>query len=376
MAKVCVLATNHKAQYVRIYHRICLSLIEAGYEVDLVAQTDVEHEFADGIRFYNVGNYQPSVRIHPLQRVKRIHQATLIARQSNADIYQFYSPEFISSAITLRKRTGKPVIFDCMEDFESYVRQRPGIPWWLRPFLIKYTQYQLRRAGRNLDAIITADRGTETLFLNYARQTLTLHNFPILSLFPDVVRTSQPTYDLVYHGGLGRHYLNEMLRIDGALQARNRFVKWYLFGNMPEREWFLRELEVRGTRERFYIGERIPHDQVTSNVQKARIGIIPLPNLPKYHNNIPQKLFEFMAMRMPVVMSDLPPSRPFVGDGRCALLVKPGDPDAYAEAIIRLLDNAELCQQMGDEGRTRVEQEYNWESEALKLLKLYQGLIN
>ena len=116
-------------------------------------------------------------------------------------------------------------------------------------------------------------------------------------------------------------------------------------------------------------------NQVAGEVLKARIGIIPLPNLPKFQHNIPQKLFEFMALRMPVVLSDLPPSRPFVGDGACACMVRPDDPAAYADAIIQLLDNPALCQQMGAEARRRVEQVYNWERESSRLLDLYAELL-
>ncbi len=56
-------------------------------------------------------------------------------------------------------------------------------------------------------------------------------------------------------------------------------------------------------------------------------------------------------------------------------MVRPDDPEAYADAIGHLLDNPELGSEMGQEGRHRVELEYNWESQAVKLVKLYQGLL-
>ena len=77
----------------------------------------------------------------------------------------------------------------------------------------------------------------------------------------------------------------------------------------------------------------MPHPEVASRVERARIGFIPLPDLPKFQHNIPTKLFEFMSLGMPTVLSDLPPSRPFVGDGQCALMVPADDPVAYADAV-------------------------------------------
>ncbi|MBN1890296.1 MAG: glycosyltransferase [Thermoflexales bacterium] len=351
-------------------------MVEHGYQVDLVAQQDAENDFLDGIHFYQVGEYEPSFTIRPLERLWRVRRAFEIALRSEADIFQFYSPEFISYALALRKQTGKPVIFDCMEDFEGYVQQRPGIPGWLRPLVLRYTRRQLQRAALGLDAIVTADQGTADYFRPWARRMLALYNLPVLSAFPDVPEENAPLYDLVFHGGLGRHYFEAILKIDEALQARGRHVTWYLFGIMPERAWILAEVEKRHAEERFRIGELVPHDQVMAEVRKARIGIIPLPNLPKYYNNIPQKLFEYMALRMPVVLSDLPPSRPFVGDGACALMVGADDPGAFAEAIVHLLDDPNLCRRMGAEGRARIEREYHWEKESLKLIELYEELLN
>jgi glycosyltransferase involved in cell wall biosynthesis len=372
---ICAIGTNHDAHGVRVYHRICRSLTSNGFEVDWIAQSDGSREFVEGIHFHELGKYSPSVDLRPLTRLQRIRQAFSIAKRLNAALFQFHSPEFIVHAITLKNRTEKPVVFDCMEDFESYVRQRPGIPWWLRPLAVFGTRHLLRKAGRKFDAVLTADPGTAEFFRPFARRVLPLYNFPVLRNFPDSSRKHHTAYDLVHHGRLNKHHLIEILNIDEALQDRNHFVKWYLFGSIPEREWFLTELKSRGVSDRFRIEKRILHSRVMGEVQKAKIGIIPLPDLPKYHNNVPGKLFEFMAMRMPVVMSDLPPSRSFISDDKYALRVKPSDYEAFADAIVHLLDNPELCRKMGKEGRLRVEKEYNWSAEFNKLLDLYNDLL-
>jgi phosphatidylinositol alpha-1,6-mannosyltransferase len=47
-------------------------------------------------------------------------------------------------------------------------------------------------------------------------------------------------------------------------------------------------------------------------------------------------------------------------DGETGLLVPPGDPEASAVAILRILDDANLARRLGDAGRERVERELNW----------------
>lgn len=57
-----------------------------------------------------------------------------------------------------------------------------------------------------------------------------------------------------------------------------------------------------------------------------------------------------------------------IEEGRSGLLVEPGDPDAAAEAILRLLDRPEEASAMGGEGRARVLESFTWEHTARGLL--------
>jgi glycosyltransferase involved in cell wall biosynthesis len=264
-----------------------------------------------------------------------------------------------------------------MEDFEGYVRQRRGIPDLLRRPLALFVRQQLRLAARTCNAVIVADQGTAHMLQPYARRLLVLHNFPQLALFshPQLPLANKP-HDIVYHGSIPKYHLEVCLAIDNVLVERGYHLQWRFIGQIPELDWLTHELTQRGISKRFCLSGLIPHDQIAREICKAKIGIIPLPSLPKFQHNIPQKLFEFMALGMPVVLSDLPPSRPFVGDNVCAFMVPPDDYGAYADAIIRLLNDPALCQQMGTEGRRRVEQEYHWENEAQKLIGLYMELLS
>ena len=371
------LAPGYWAADPRLYHLECTTLTKAGYHVELAANGSLKDQVDGRVRFHSVGEYGNSTLSWRLfQRIRRDQQTYALARRSNAALYHYHSLEFIMWGRRLRRLSGRPVIFDCREDFEGYARQRRGIPDILRRPLARFVRNQLRVAAHYCDAIIVADRGTANMLRPYARRLLVLHNFPRLDLFLDGQAASRDKpYDIVYHGTIPKYHLEVCLAVDAALMERGRPVRWRLIGNIPERDWLFEELTRRGIQERFYVTGLIPHDQIAEEVRKAKLGIIPLPDLPKFQNNLPQKLFEFMALGMPVVLSDLPPSRPFVGDGGCAIMVPPGDHSAYADAIIKLLDDPDLCRKMGAEGRRRVEQEYNWEKESQKLLDLYTELL-
>lgn len=64
-----------------------------------------------------------------------------------------------------------------------------------------------------------------------------------------------------------------------------------------------------------------------------------------------------------------------IRDGETGLLVPPRDPEKLAEAIIRILSDSKLAQQLGQAGYKRVRKELTWEKSAEKTLKVYEGLI-
>ena len=55
-------------------------------------------------------------------------------------------------------------------------------------------------------------------------------------------------------------------------------------------------------------------------------------------------------------------------------MVDPTDPAAYAQAIVKLLNDSSACQAMGRRGPMLVEQKYNWETESEKLILLVNAL--
>ena len=72
--------------------------------------------------------------------------------------------------------------------------------------------------------------------------------------------------------------------------------------------------------------------------------------------------------------SDIPGYRSVLTHGQEGLLVEPENEHALAEAIIRLLRNPALRQEMGQRGR-RTAARYDWSIIAGRILDLYEKLL-
>ncbi|EAW42595.1 glycosyltransferase family 4 protein, partial [Nodularia spumigena] len=85
-------------------------------------------------------------------------------------------------------------------------------------------------------------------------------------------------------------------------------------------------------------------------------------------------IVEAMSVELPVIATDGGAFPELVDEGKTGLLVERGNSHALAEAILCLLKDENLCQEMGKAGRQKVVENFTWERISEKLFKLYQDL--
>lgn len=118
---------------------------------------------------------------------------------------------------------------------------------------------------------------------------------------------------------------------------------------------------------------QLPHEEVVHYLSSADLGVAPDPKTPMNDNSTMIKIFEYMAFGLPVVLFDLKEGRHIAGPA--ALYAQPNDPVDFAKQMSKLLDNAQLRQQLGSYGRQRIEDGLNWESEKKTLLRAYRAAL-
>jgi glycosyltransferase involved in cell wall biosynthesis len=98
--------------------------------------------------------------------------------------------------------------------------------------------------------------------------------------------------------------------------------------------------------------------------------------LPSRWEGLPLVLLEAMACRKPIVASRVTGNVDVVVDGMTGFLVPSGAPQALAEKIIQLLQDARLCDELGRHGRERVEREFSLERMVEQIRSVYQALLD
>lgn len=122
-----------------------------------------------------------------------------------------------------------------------------------------------------------------------------------------------------------------------------------------------------------FIG-RITRCEVNALYGSARAGIVLYQPAENHYKAQPIKLFEFMAAGLPVVASNFPLWESIIEHAGCGICVDPTNASQVKDACLYLLDHPRDAQQMGNNGRLAVLNQYNWDVEEEKLLHLYSML--
>jgi glycosyltransferase involved in cell wall biosynthesis len=97
--------------------------------------------------------------------------------------------------------------------------------------------------------------------------------------------------------------------------------------------------------------------------------------LASHWEGLPNVVLEAMAAGLPVVATTVGGTPEVVVDGVTGFLVPPRDPEALADAILRLLRDPDLRRRMGEAGRARVAEHFSVEQMVGKTEALYEQLL-
>ena len=116
----------------------------------------------------------------------------------------------------------------------------------------------------------------------------------------------------------------------------------------------------------------IPFETVPSHIAAFDIGATPDPSNPYCDSCTTIKTMEYMVMGKPTVAFDTTENRVTAMDS--AIYAMNNDEHAFAEALARLMDDAELRGSLGRLGRKRIEESLAWKHQRERLISVYRSL--
>lgn len=176
-------------------------------------------------------------------------------------------------------------------------------------------------------------------------------------------------------GFVGRMLPGKGLNVLAEALTKLRSENWRLLvvGDGPERKPFQQALTESGLLERTTFTGALNYDEMPPLFQKIDVLAIPTETTKRIREQFGRVIVEAMACGVPVVGSTCGAIPEVIDD--VGLVFPERDAGALAEALRRMLTDAELRAEFAREGRRRVEQHYSWDCVADQTYELYRSVL-
>lgn len=181
---------------------------------------------------------------------------------------------------------------------------------------------------------------------------------------------------ITYIGTLDKaRNLSILIQAFSKVKKHKKKVKLLMVGEGSDKgnlQALTRELEIE---EGVIFTGQVPGSEVPKYVAAADIGVSPVPPLACYKIGSPLKIFEYMGGGKPVIANEeIFDQKEVLEQSRGGILV-PFTPEAFAEAMIELLNNPEKAAEMGQRGRQWVVENRSFEVLARQVERKLTELI-
>lgn len=294
----------------------------------------------------------------PIAYMKRV--AALLTRRDYDLLWVHFElfPYLPGWAERLAGWRGKPVVYDYDDAiFHIYDSNRNAA---VRRLLGRKLEPALSRAA----AVVCGNRYIQNYAQRFCPNTIVIPTVVDTDVYvPAEPGPARPAAPLVGWVGSPSTWLNVEPLIPAIVDALSPFGARFRAVGPGSAATARPGLELADWSEESEVGE----------LQRLDIGIMPLLDRPFQNGKCGYKLIQYMACGVPVIASPVGVNSEIVTHGEHGFLAS--TPEEWADALRRLLSDADLRRRMGQAGRRRVEERYSLRVQQPRLLALFNSLL-
>jgi glycosyltransferase involved in cell wall biosynthesis len=361
--------------------------LRAGYEVDVIAMRQTNEpalEDVEGVRVLRLpiahrrGASAARVFVEYLgfTALASFTAAALSARRRYAVVQVNNPPDFLIAVALVPKLLGARVAFDVHDLSPDMFGMRFGSARGARAAAAVLLRLE-RLATRLADVVVTVHepyrRELEARGVPSGKITVVMNTLDERLLPAPVQRPRDAGFRVAYHGTVTPHYGVQILLEAVALIAGDiADLRLQIYGEGDAVPALRRRAAELGIGDRMEITDRyLPQREVLRRIRGASVGVV--PNLPNPLNRyaLSSKLFEYVALGIPVVSADLPTLRAHFSDDEVRFFTA-GDARSLAAALLAVHGDPAAAAARVDAARRRYEA-YRWSENERRYLAALEG---
>lgn len=304
-------------------------------------------------------------------------QMERLVREHSAQVLHLHDLPYAKSVIRAARTCGVPVVIDLHENYPA------ALALWQRRRLDRLLFSPARAARLEKWAVREADR--IVVVVEEARQrVISLGADPAKVVVfgnaePRALAEPQPEplpdkLAIVYVGGVARHRgLHTAIAAMPKILSARPDATLTIVGDgavLGDLRALAGKLGVSGA---VRFTGKLPFDQAMQVIRESSVATVPHIRSPHTDATVPHKLFQYMALGRPVLVSDCAPLARIVGATHSGEVFSAENPDDFAEKALLLADPARAAA-AATAGRAAALDGYNLEADAPALTGMYAGL--
>lgn len=286
----------------RMFEKIGATLAAQGFEVSIIGYpSTAQHD-------------TPAITQIPLpefsrRSLKRLFIPWLIFRKINRvkpEIIIINTPELLLVTVINKILYRRKLIYDVLENYYRNIRYSTVYPALLKHLLAGLTRLTEIVLSPFINRFFLAEKG-------YARELKFIRN-PVLleNKLPEKAAAGYPVDHASYHNLLFSGTLApttgvfDAIRLARELHAVNPSYNLTIIGyaTLPDVLAEIRKQIADATFITLIGGDKlVPHREILRKISKAGTGIIIYPSNPATESSIPTKLYEYLALKLPVIIA-------------------------------------------------------------------------
>lgn len=344
------------------------SLKNAGYSVSILYwdrnsnKSRVESENGIEINYFGFKAPYGKLSLIPYLLIWWIYELFFLLR-NNFEIIHSCSFDTLIPALFTKAIQKKKIVYDI---FDFYAESLSGnIPPSIRNIISNFEIFCIQF----VDFVIIVDN-SRYIQIRDAK----IKNLDVIMNCPnDIVNGSKKspnTEFIIFYGGMISKTRGLMELINSIKDLDNIKV---IIAGMGEDEDLFKEVSSK-IKNVTYLGWINYEKYIDFTLSSDLIFGFYDPRIPNNRLASPNKLFEAMMCKTPIIVNEETTMSEIIKKENCGLVVPYNDQNLLRESILKLKENPELCLKMGENGRKAFERKYNWQVMSQKLIKSYNNI--
>lgn len=307
-----------------------------------------------------------------------------LLKEYNFDALHIHDLPLAKVGLDIKKLFNIKVVLDLHENFpvllkiSRYIQTFPGKLFYSEK---QWREYEYNMCSKVDKIIVVIDEAKERLKeLGISpEKVFIVSNTHIISPeenATEILIKKSPSPVLIYGGGINEHRgLQYVINSIPLLIQDFSNIKLKIAGNGSYVENLKELAKKHHVEKNVDFIEYKPYREFLELIARSDIAIIPHVKSEHTDSTIPHKIFHYLYLGIPMLVSNCDPLERIVNEAKAGLVYSYDSPTHFAEQLKNLMKDYEFWKRNSINARQLVTTKYNWSIDSGRLLALYNELL-